>query len=151
MSELIVQAPNDILNKVAEPVTDFTQAQETIARLHEVMVAIESEERTAAGIAAPQIGESVRIFVIANMPGGFVNPEIIRRSVDEEIDEEGCLSLGPDVRVPVSRAKSVQMTYNNGHGPGHQKVITLEGFSARAAQHEIDHLDGILITDRRAS
>lgn len=98
------------------------------------------------GLAAPQIGESVRVVVVArdeHWQWGLVNPRITWRSAEEETAVEGCLSI-PGYEVPVRRPKSVTIESDDRHG----SPLTLHGIHARAAQHELDHLDGILILDR---
>ena len=107
-------------------------------------------------IAAPQIGESIRLIVI-NVPADYIeegdpgfqmalyNPQIVRRRGGKETEEEGCLSLsnwyGPVERdaAVVVRAYDMQ---------DREVRITADGFLARVLQHEIDHLDGIMFTDR---
>ncbi|MBS1260741.1 MAG: Peptide deformylase [Calditrichaeota bacterium] len=108
------------------------------------------------GLAAPQVGVSRR-FVVIGMPeeaeGGdepklrvllMANPEVIEESAETDVLEEGCLSL-PEITVHVDRPVSVKLRYQNLQGE--QVVIEAEGVLAKVIQHEIDHLDGILITD----
>ena len=100
------------------------------------------------GLAAPQVGLLRRLFVFAHGEDevlALVNPEIVERSDEVETDDEGCLSL-QGVVVPVERAVSVRITGKDEHGA--DVSYELEGFPARTAQHELDHLDGVLILDR---
>jgi peptide deformylase len=108
-------------------------------------------ESNGIGLAAPQIGISQRLIVIdieeidAEFPPlALVNPTITESS-GEELGEEGCLSL-PDFRAIVRRSTEVSINAQNIDG---QAVhFSAQGLMARVLQHEIDHLDGILITDR---
>ena len=108
-------------------------------------------ESKGIGLAAPQIGISQRLIVIdieevdAEFPPlALVNPTITESS-GEELGEEGCLSL-PDFRAIVRRSTEVSINAQNIDG---QAVhFSAQGLMARVLQHEIDHLDGILITDR---
>ena len=104
------------------------------------------------GLAAPQIGVSQRIVVIdiagegeEPAPMYMVNPEIVWASEEKEICEEGCLSV-PGQRAEVERPASVRIKYLDYNGEPQE--ILAEDFLAVAAQHEIDHLDGILYIDR---
>lgn len=103
-------------------------------------------EANGIGLAAPQVGVSQRIVVldVGEGPIVLVNPEI-GEVLGEEIDVEGCLSV-PDRWVYVKRPTTVEVTGRNEKG----KTIRLEadGLLARALQHEIDHLDGILMLQR---
>tara|TARA_Y100000814_G_scaffold279382_1_gene241964 strand:+ start:235 stop:720 length:486 start_codon:yes stop_codon:yes gene_type:complete len=108
-------------------------------------------ESKGIGLAAPQIGISQRLIVIdieeidAEFPPlALVNPTITE-STGEELGEEGCLSL-PDFRAIVRRSTEISINAQNIDG---QAVhFSAQGLMARVLQHEIDHLDGILITDR---
>ena len=112
------------------------------------------------GLAAPQIGRLERMFVVdlspmlgrngesatdyPAQPMVFINPEITWESDEETGFEEGCLSI-PDVREVVYRPERVRMTWTDLDGQAHDD--TLAGLLARVAQHELDHLDGVLFTD----
>lgn len=99
------------------------------------------------GISAPQIGIPLRLVVIdvGDGPIYMVNPEIVWYS-EEKVDfEEGCLSF-PGVTVNISRPERVRAAYLDERG--RKNLIEADGLLARAIQHEIDHLDGILIIDR---
>jgi peptide deformylase len=99
-----------------------------------------------AGLAAPQIGEGIRVCVV-KVGGGplvLVNPEIFWRSKEEDCMEEGCLSL-PGITVVVSRAKELRLLYRDREWKPQE--VTCTGAVARVVQHEIDHLNGVLIVD----
>ena len=103
------------------------------------------------GLAAPQIGQMLRLFVMdttwkedAPTPTVCINPEIISRSDAVSTAPEGCLSI-PGVEVEVSRPESVRMVWTDLAGHVHEE--DLSGFAARCAQHELDHLDGIMTLD----
>jgi peptide deformylase len=101
--------------------------------------------RPALGLAAPQIGVSLRVFVVRH--GGvflsFVNPVITAKSILTEVAEEGCLSL-PGCRARIRRFVAITLT------DALHTELKATGQLARVIQHELDHLDGILITDREA-
>jgi peptide deformylase len=102
-----------------------------------------------AGLAATQVGVLRRVFVMRTGDNGatiaLVNPEIVERGEELEVDEEGCLSL-QGLLVPVERPVSVTVAAKDPEGA--DITLELEGFAARACQHELDHLDGMLILDR---
>src|ERR1700735_3513283 len=139
----IVLYPDPILQRPTEKITEFNQELRTLAAdMFESMY-----KAIGIGLAAPQIGVGKRITVIdlSNQKNPreklvLVNPEILHRE-GKQVEEEGCLSL-PDIRDKVARAAKVKVRAQNLEG----KTIELEGTEllARAFQHEIDHLDGIL-------
>ena len=102
------------------------------------------------GLAAPQVGVSKQIAVINPEPEDnttlikMINPRIVTRSEETETLEEGCLSI-PGIRGNVARSSAVEVAYQDEEGREH--TVKAEGLLARIIQHEIDHLDGILITD----
>lgn len=100
-----------------------------------------------AGLAAPQIGIPQRVFVaeVDEKVYAFINPRIIDASPDKETAEEGCLSL-PGYLGAVERHARVTVRGKNRRGK--DQTVEAEGMLARCFQHEIDHLDGILFTDR---
>jgi peptide deformylase len=130
------------LRKKAVPVTETGEAALLIPEMLRAM-----HEHNGIGLAAPQIGVNLRIIVIdlGEGPLALVNPEIVEMSSEKETLEEGCLSV-PQVYVEVERAQTVRVKGISLNG----KPVELEarGFFARVLQHEIDHLDGILIVDR---
>ncbi len=99
------------------------------------------------GLAAPQVGESLRICIVPinNKFTALIDPEITSKSEETNVDEEGCLSL-PGVYLPIARSSAVTLTYTDTKGQHQERK--LEMFEARVAQHEVDHLDGILIVDK---
>jgi peptide deformylase len=118
-----------------------------LQRLAERMNAI-MRDAHGVGLAANQVGIVRRIFVIETeeLPArAVVNPVIVDRSKETETSDEGCLSL-QQVLVPVERAVSVTIEGQDERGEAVR--LELEGLAARVAQHEIDHLDGVLIVDR---
>jgi len=101
-------------------------------------------------LASPQVGISKRLIVI-DAGEGFsvmINPEIIETSEEEESLEEGCLSL-PEIRLPVKRKRCIVVKGLSEEGKPVQ--LEVEGLMARVYQHEIDHLNGILITDHAST
>jgi peptide deformylase len=101
------------------------------------------------GLAAPQVGLSLRFIVAHNIAAqedrGFANPQIVRLSRETDCRSEGCLSF-PELYGDVERAKTVTVRYQDLDWHTHQE--TFEGHFARVLQHEIDHLNGVLLIDR---
>ncbi|MCF7798002.1 MAG: peptide deformylase [Lentisphaeria bacterium] len=104
------------------------------------------------GLAAPQLGESVRLFIIDISPMDsnegkrvFINPEIVEFGDEKDVYEEGCLSI-PTVHEDVVRPKGVRIKYQSLDGQSHDEWI--DTFLARVIQHEFDHLEGMLFIDR---
>jgi len=143
----IVKYPDPILQKPAEPVTEFNEELRSLVDdMFESMYAAQG-----IGLAAPQIGISKRITVIdlsfKKNPEEkivLINPEIIHKE-GKQNEEEGCLSL-PEIREKVSRAERVRVRAQDVEGNWFE--IDGEELLARAFQHEIDHLDGILFIFR---
>jgi peptide deformylase len=143
----VVKWPEPVLAKVGEPVTVFdAKLKKLVEEMFESMYAAQG-----IGLAAPQISISKRITVIdvsfKKNPEEkivLINPEIIDRS-GKQVEEEGCLSL-PDIREKVQRAAWVKVRAQDVNGEWFE--IEGEELLARAFQHEIDHLDGVLFIDR---
>lgn len=144
----IVKEPNQILHqKLAEVSEIIPEIKELIAGMREKMV-----EAEGVGLAANQVGENLRIFVIDKklaeenkVPDAFVNPEISGYSREKDEMEEGCLSI-PDYFVAIPRPKKIKIKALDENG---QKIrFKAKGFLARVLQHETDHLNGLLIKDR---
>ena len=143
----IVKYPDPILQKPTEPVTEFNEELRALVDdMFESMYAAHG-----IGLAAPQVGISQRITVIdlsfQKNPKEkivLINPEIIHKQ-GKQNEEEGCLSL-PEIREKVSRAEKVRVRAQDVQGEWFE--IDGEELLARAFQHEIDHLDGILFIFR---
>ena len=148
MAQEIRTFGDPVLKSRATPVKEFDESLQLLA---EEMLKI-MRGADGVGLAANQIGRLKRILVAAYEDEGgepvefaVVNPKIEERSEETEKDVEGCLSL-PGTRVEVERSKAVTVT---GQDPtGKPLEIEAEGLLARIFQHEIDHLDGVLILDR---
>ncbi len=144
----LYEYPHPILKKKAEKVDKVDdELRKLLDDMLETMYA-----DNGCGLAAPQIGISKRLIVIdiagegeKPQPMYFINPEIVWASDEKEISEEGCLSV-PGQRAEVERPASVRIKYLDYNGAAQE--ILAEDFLAVAAQHEIDHLDGILYIDR---
>jgi peptide deformylase len=139
----IRQYPDVALRMPAREVTEFDDyLAQLVERMEQLM-----HDAQGVGLAATQIGVLQRVFLIETEEDGLhaiVNPTITT-SGDPDTEEEGCLSLW-EVRVPVERPTKVTI---DGKDPSGADIhLELEGLSARAAQHEADHLDGVLIIDR---
>lgn len=128
------------------PAQQVTRVTREIRQLLDRMAAT-MYEADGIGLAAPQVGVSKRIIVCDVGDGliELINPEIVRRGEETEAAYEGCLSL-PRVLAEVERPSSVQVTGLDRRG--RRVWIEGDGLLARCLQHEIDHLDGVLITDR---
>ena len=142
---LVVDNPNErrILRAKAKKVSRFEPYLERLVEdMRETMRAA-----PGVGLAAPQIGESIRVLVAEyeDESVALVNPEIIKRSEDEELGTEGCLSIPGYVGDDVPR--SLAITVKARDPKGKEIRVKAEGWYARILQHEIDHLDGILYTD----
>jgi peptide deformylase len=128
----------------ANEVEDY---DDDLRRLVERMTAL-MHDAQGVGLAATQIGVLRRVFVFEpdeDGPRAVVNPVVVERSDETDVDEEGCLSL-QGVRVPVERPTSLTLAGKDETGADVRHE--LEGYAARVAQHELDHLDGVLIIDR---
>jgi peptide deformylase len=141
----IRQYPDPVLRLEAQEVEDF---DEDLRQLVERMLRLMQDAR-GVGLAANQVGVLRRVFVIQadeeEEPRALVNPSIAERSDEVEADEEGCLSL-QGVVVSVERPLRVRLKASD--EGGNPVTLELEGLPARVAQHELDHLDGVLIVDR---
>ena len=149
----IKKYPNPILRKKSEELEEITpEIKELVLAMTEIM-----EKNQGVGLAAPQVGELKRVIVVhpikersleeksEKRPQIFINPEIIKKTKETEIDEEGCLSF-PELFLKIKRAKEVEIEALNLNGEKIQ--IKAEGLPARIFQHEIDHLDGVLFIDK---
>ena len=140
----VVKLGEDILRQKAEPVAEVNDEIRQLAEdMFETMI-----EADGVGLAAPQIGKSIRMFVVIaddDVRRVFINPQIIKTSQETGEYDEGCLSI-PQVYETIVRPVAVTVQALNENG----KPFTLEadGLLARIIQHEYDHLDGILYIDR---
>lgn len=141
-----------LLRKKAKKVEkDDPKLKEIIENMWETMYYSDG-----VGLAAPQVGMSIRLFVIDAKSGAdeepeladfkkvFINPEIIETSGDEWVMNEGCLSL-PEIREDVSRQNEVRLKYFDENFVEHEEIF--KGFAGRVIQHEYDHLEGKLFID----
>lgn len=139
----VVKYPAEVLRKAAEEVTQVTKKTQLLID----EMARQMKRANGIGLAAPQLGISQRIIVIAPedmRPTALVNPKIVK-SEGEEIGQEGCLSI-PGLYGDVMRAQYVEVEAYDRKGRG--VIFELEGMPARVVQHEIDHLDGLLFIDK---
>ncbi|WP_246849521.1 peptide deformylase [Rubellimicrobium arenae] len=148
MIRSIVQIPDPVLRQSCAPVEAFDASLRDLA---DDMLAT-MYDAPGRGLAAPQIGLPIRLFVMdvawkdgAPEPQVFVNPEILEVSEDRVTREEGCLSI-PGRTSRVSRPSEVALRWQNLDGEARDGRFS--GVAATCIQHEIDHLDGVLCTDR---
>jgi len=149
----IITAPNSILHEVSRPVT-LPLNKEDKQLLDEMYAWLKEHNDIAVGLSAVQVGVLKRMCVIKHtMPSGkvmnykLVNPKIVRRSSKTESYPEGCLSVPEAVDAPIIRSEQVMvMAYDAIQNKN--IIVEATGFLARVFQHEIDHMDGILITDK---
>lgn len=141
--KIIRTFPDIILKVKAKPVSDISES--TLKILDEMIKVVKMAD--AAGLAANQIGISRCLAVAVQENGEFlkmINPQIIEDN-GEEIEEEGCLSV-PGSALTIRRASRIVIEYLDPEGK--KQTLRASGFTARVLQHEIDHLNGVLIIDR---
>ncbi len=141
-----------VLRKKAKPILGINDSiKQLVASMFETMY-----NADGIGLAANQINSLHSIFIldltpikdyVQTKPMVFINPEIVERFGEEWTRDEGCLSI-PDISVDVVRPWSVKIRYRDLDFIEHEEIF--EGLYARAIQHEYDHLQGILITDKAA-
>jgi len=156
----IVAYGDTVLRKVGTEIdTDYPKLNELIDNMWETMY-----NANGVGLAAPQIGLPIRLFLVDTTPFAddedlsdaeqkqlegfkqvFINAHIQEETGDVWAFNEGCLSI-PDVREDVSRKGSIKITYWDEHFNEHSK--TFDGLLARVIQHEYDHIEGVLFTDK---
>jgi peptide deformylase len=144
----ILTWPHPGLSAVCTPVEEITPAIRALAQdMLDTMY-----DAPGRGLAAPQVGEHMRMFVMdatwkdsAPQPQVCINPDIIDRSDAVTTNAEACLSI-PGVSVDVTRPSDVRMVWTDLDGLVHEQNLT--GFEAMCAQHELDHLDGLMTLDR---
>ncbi|MDR0228864.1 MAG: peptide deformylase [Flavobacteriaceae bacterium] len=156
----IVGYGDPVLRKVGADITkDYPNLSELITNMYETMAFAHG-----VGLAAPQIGLPIRLFVVdcepfADMEGNteeeaaalktfkktFINAKIVKEEGEEWAFNEGCLSI-PDVHEPVYRKERITIEYFDENFEKHVDVI--DGLAARVIQHEYDHIEGVLFTDK---
>jgi peptide deformylase len=142
-----------VLRKVAEPITkDFPNIKELINNMFETM-----HHAEGVGLAAPQVGLSVRLLVIdlaalkeddaelAKFKITMLNPEILEMSDETILSEEGCLSI-PGIHEKINRHKRIKVRYLD--ADFNERTEVFEDYRARVIQHEHDHLEGDMFTDK---
>ena len=139
------QYPDPVLRVPTDEVVDFDdELSALVDRMRSIM-----GDAYGVGLAAPQLGLRLRLFTFQPEEGpaeAVINPKITWTSDETDVDIEGCLSLGDDVRVPVQRPTSIKVEAKTVSGD--DKTWELDDYYARVFQHEIDHLDGVLMIDR---
>ena len=159
----IIAYGDPVLRKVGVQIQeDYPKLDELLQNMWETMY-----NAHGVGLAAPQIGLAIRIFLVDTTPfaddedmsleekeqldgfkKAFINPKITEESGEEWNFNEGCLSI-PDVREDVSRKDTIQITYLDEDFKEHKE--SYNGLLARVIQHEYDHIEGILFTDKISS
>jgi peptide deformylase len=150
----IAELGRPVLRQRAKPVKNFDDPQ--LQELIDNMVAT-CKAANGVGIAAPQVFESLRVFIVWSHPTArypkartakpetVINPKIIERSKVTTKDWEGCLSI-PGIRAQVPRYTWIRASYTNRKGQAISKRFS--GFAARIFQHELDHINGVVFLDR---
>jgi peptide deformylase len=155
----IVVYGDPVLKKKAQPIeNNYPKLDKLIEDMFETMYA-----SNGVGLAAPQIDKSIRLFVVDGSPMAeddenepvdlklkdfkkvFINPEIIEETGTKWTFEEGCLSI-PGIREKIDRQGFIKIKYQDEHFKEHTE--TFDGLCARIIQHEYDHLEGVLFTDK---
>ena len=156
----IVAYGDPVLRKVSKAIdADYPNLEKLIANMKETMY-----NASGVGLAAPQIGKAIRLFLIDASPFAedkdisekdravlksfnrvFINAQIVEEEGEEWVFNEGCLSI-PDVREDVFRQPKITIEYQDEDFNKHTE--SLEGLAARVFQHEYDHIEGILFTDK---
>jgi peptide deformylase len=156
MSEIlqVSQLGNPVLRRQARPIQNVRD--ERIQKLIDDLIAT-AISANGVGIAAPQVSQSIRLFIVASRPSpryphaptmeptAMIDPKIVSHSAEIVKDWEGCLSI-PGIRALVPRYQAIEVEYTSRDGELHQRELT--DFVARIFQHEYDHLDGIVFLDR---
>ena len=153
----VAQLGEPVLRKKARPVKDVMSGE--IQSLIDNMIAT-CQDVDGVGIAAPQVYEPIRLFIVASKPSrryphapymeptAIINPRILFRSKETVKDWEGCLSI-PGLRALVPRHLTIKVEYTDRTG---KKVkATYEDFIARIFQHEFDHIEGVVFLDRAST
>ena len=142
----IITDPNPILRQRSKDVPLEQIKSNSFQELCEDM-ANTMLEKDGVGLAAPQIGQNIRVIIVYAKDGAkcIINPQLFKKSWRKEWGEEGCLSV-PNVFGQVKRHKKSICVFTNRQGQ--KQKINCQGLMARIMQHEIDHLDGILFIDK---
>jgi len=143
----ILICPDPLLRKVARPVVaaDADEVRALIPSMFATMY-----KAPGIGLAAPQVSRLLRVITVDVAPNNvaaplaLINPEIIARSAETAVQQEGCLSI-PDQYADVTRPARVKVRYQDEQGA--RREIEAEGLLAACLQHEIDHLNGVLFVD----
>lgn len=150
----IAQLGHPILSKIASPVENISNP--TIQNLIDALIHT-AQTANGVGIAAPQVVQSYRLFIVASRPNprypdaplmeptAMINPQIVDVSSEKIKGWEGCLSV-PGLRGLVPRYQTIKVEYQDRNGNLHEQIFS--DFVARIIQHELDHLDGIVFLDR---
>jgi len=159
----IVAYGDPVLRKIGDPITaEYPNLVDLIANMKETM-----KKSFGVGLAAPQIGKAIRLFIVDTSPFAedddmeekeriflqnfkkvFINAQILNEDGKEWAFNEGCLSI-PDIRENVIRKEKVTIQYDDENFEEHTE--TFSGLAARVIQHEYDHTEGILFTDKLSS
>lgn len=159
----IVAYGHPVLRKVCKEIdSDYPQLEKLIADMRETMA-----NASGVGLAAPQIGKDIRLFVVDTEPFSesddlepeekatlknfkrvFINAEILEEKGEEWAFTEGCLSI-PNINEDVNRNKQLTIKYYDENFNEHTETLT--GLPARVVQHEYDHIEGKLFTDKLSS
>jgi peptide deformylase len=147
---MIVQYPAEILKTICDEVTDFAVMRQVVDDLERELAT--PTGRRCVGLSAPQVGHPWRVFVLdttflkVKAPRVYINPELIWKSDETDVVSEGCMSLPKAIEVSIRRSIEVDILTTSEDGRKATRV-RLSGLAARAAQHELDHLDGRTILD----
>jgi peptide deformylase len=139
----VVKIPAEVLRQVAPDVTKISK--KTLLLIDDMMRIM--RKANGVGLAAPQVGVLQRIIVVhpeGMKPTALINPKIVKAE-GEQVGQEGCLSI-PGLYGDVKRSMYVEVEALDRRG--RELIYELEGMPARIAQHEIDHLDGVLFIDK---
>lgn len=151
---MIIQLGNPTLRQKAALVENV--ADPSVQQLIDELITTVAQAN-GVGIAAPQIAQSQRLFIVASRPNlryphapemeptAMINPKIVAHSTEVVKDWEGCLSV-PGIRGLVPRYQAIEVEYTDRHGKLQKQELT--DFVARIFQHEFDHLDGVIFIDR---
>jgi peptide deformylase len=140
----IRQYPDAALRMEARPVTEFDDELQSLVERMKLLM----RDANGIGLAATQVGVLRRLFVFQPDDDevlALVNPEIVERSEELDVADEGCLSI-QGITVPVERSLEVTIVGKDENGADVR--YELDGYAARCVQHETDHLDGVLMIDR---